>query len=163
MKLVVIFIVSATLANGLLAGEDVDRWLAGMPAWQAVGILAWANYSRSADLGNGFVLYPILAIGGTMLSLAAVVVFIRKGKHERVVAIPVYAAAALAVAGHLMTLKAAPFMLSLGHIGNEDTASLQHAFDGFKLWGGVRTVLQALAFGANLWSLAAIAKHPPAR
>jgi len=40
---------------------------------------------------------------------------------------------------------------------------LQHAFDGFKLWGGVRTVLQALAFGANLWSLAAIAKHPPAR
>ena len=156
MKLVVIFIVSATLANGLLAGEDVDRWLAGMPAWQAVGILAWANYSRSADLGNGFVLYPILAIGGALLSLAAVVVFIRKGKHERVVAIPVYTAAALAVAGLLMTLKAAPFMLSLGHIGNEDTASLQHAFDGFRLWGGVRTVLQTLAFGANLLSLAVI-------
>ena len=163
MKLVVTFIVSAALANGLLAGGDIDRWLVGMPAWQSVGILAWANYSRSADLGNGFVLYPILAIGGTLLSLAAVVVFIRKGKHERVVAIPVYTAAALAVAGLLMTLKAAPFMLSLGHIGNEDTASLQHAFDGFKLWGGVRTVLQALAFGANLWSLAAIAKHPPAR
>ena len=107
-------------------------------------------------------LYPILAIGGTLLSLAVVVVFIREGKHKCVVAIPVYAAAALAVAGLLMTLKAAPFMLSLGHIGNEDLASLQHAFDGFRLWGGVRTVLQALAFGANLWSLAVIAKHQQA-
>ena len=162
MRLVAIFIVSATLANGLLAGGDIDRWLVGMPAWQSVGILAWANYSRSADLGNGFVLYPILAIGGTLLSLAVVVVFIREGKHKCVVAIPVYAAAELAVAGFLMTLKAAPFMLSVGHIGNEDLASLQHAFDGFKLWGGVRTVLQALAFGANLWSLAVIAKHQQA-
>jgi hypothetical protein len=65
MQLVVIFVVSATLANGLLAGGDVDRWLVGMPAWQSVGVLGWANYSRLADLGNGFVLYPILAIGGT--------------------------------------------------------------------------------------------------
>jgi hypothetical protein len=162
MKLIVRFIVSATLANGLLAGGDVDRWLVGMPAWQSVGILAWANYSRSADLGNGFVLYPMLAIGGTLLSLAAAVIFMRQRKHARVVAIPVYAAAVLAVAGLLMTFKAAPFMLSLRHIGNEDVASLQHAFDGFKLWGGLRTVLQTLAFGANLWSLAVIEKHQQA-
>src|SRR6266446_5873179 len=159
MQLVVIFIVSATLANGLLAGGDVDRWLVGMPAWQSVGVLGWANYSRLADLGNGFVLYPILAIGGTLLSLAAVVISTRQAKHKRVVAIPVYAAAALAVAGLLMTFKAAPFMLSLRHVGNEEVALLERAFNGFRLWGGVRTVLQTLAFGANLWSLAAIAKY----
>ena len=159
MKLVVIFIVGATLANGLLAGGDVDRWLVGMPAWQSVGVVGWANYSRLADLGNGFVLYPILAIAGTLLSLAAVVIFMRQAKHERVAAIPVYAAAALAVAGLLVTFKAAPFMLSLRHIGNEDVGLLQHAFDGFRLWGGVRTVLQTLGFGANLWSLAVIEKH----
>ena len=159
MQLVVIFIVSATLANGLLAGGDVDRWLVGMPAWQSVGVLGWANYSRLADLGNGFVLYPTLAIGGTLLSLAAAATFMRQAKHERFVAIPIYAAAALAVAGLLMTVKAAPFMLSLRHIGNEEVALLEHAFNGFRLWGGVRTVLQTLAFGANLWSLAAIAKH----
>src|SRR5258707_473490 len=82
-----------------------------------------------------------------------------QAKHERFVAIPVYAAAALAVAGLLMTFKAAPFMLSLRHIGNEEVALLEHAFNGFRLWGGVRTVLQTLAFGANLWSLAAIAKY----
>src|SRR5437773_98156 len=162
MQLVVIFIVSATLANGLLAGGDVDRWLVGMPAWQAVGVAGWANYSRLADLSIGLVLYPILAIGGALLSLAAAMTFMRQVKHERFVAIPIYAAAALAVAGLLVTFKAAPFMLSLGHIGNEDVASLQHAFDGFRLWGGVRTVLQTLAFGTNLWSLAVIEKRQSA-
>jgi len=110
-------------------------------------------------LGNGFVLYPILAIGGTLLSLAAVVISVREAKHQPVVAIPVYADAALAVAGLLMTFKAAPFILSLRHIGNEDLASLQQAFDGFRQWAGFRTVLQTLAFGANLWSLAVIEKH----
>jgi hypothetical protein len=159
MKLVVIFIVGATLTNGLLAGGDVDRWLVGMPAWQSVGVVGWANYSRLADLGNGSVLYQILGIGGTLLSLVAVVIFMRQAKQERVVAIPVYAAAVLAVAGLLMTFKAAPFMLSLRHIGNGDVASLQHAFDGFRLWGGVRSVLQTLAFGGNLWSLAVIEKY----
>ena len=104
----------------------------------------------------------MLAIGGTLLSLAAAVTFMRQAKHERFVAIPIYAAAVLAAAGLLMTFKAAPFMLSLRHIGNQDVASLQHAFDGFRLWGGVRTVLQTLAFGANLWSLAVIEKHQSA-
>src|SRR5213080_1557766 len=162
MRLIVIFVLSATLADGLLAGGDVDRWLVGMPAWQAVGVAGWANYSRLADLSIGLVLYPILAIGGTLLSLAAAMTFMRQVKHERFVAIPIYAAAALAVAGLLMTVKAAPFMLSLRHIGNEEVALLKHAFNGFKLWGGVRTVLQTLAFAANLWSLAAIAKHQSA-
>jgi hypothetical protein len=157
MKLVVGLIVGATLANGLLAGGDLDRWLVGMPAWELVGVLGWANYSRFADLGNGLVLYPTLAIGGTLLCLAAVVAFMRQAKRERVVAFPVYVAAALAVAGLLITFKAAPFMFSLRHIGNEDVASLQHALDGFRLWGGFRSVLQILAFVANLWSLGLIA------
>src|SRR5947208_15254586 len=125
MQLVVIFIFSATLANGLLAGGDVDRCLVGMPAWQSVGVLGWAKYSRLADLGNGFVLYTLLAIGGTLLSLAAAATFIRQAKHERFVTIPVYAAAALAVAGLVMTVNAAPFMFVMRHNGNEEVALLK--------------------------------------
>jgi len=88
MKLIVTFVVSASLANGLLAGGDVDRWLVGMPAWRSVGILAWANYSRSADLDNGFVLYPILAIGRARASRGAAVVRSGRGERGRVVGIP---------------------------------------------------------------------------
>src|SRR5438067_794986 len=135
MRLVVIFIVSATLANGLLAGGEIDRWFVGMPAWQSIGVVGWANYSRLADLGNGLLLYPVLAIGGTLLAFAAAATFMRQAKHEGFVAIPVYAAAALAVAGLLMTFKAAPFMLSLRHIGNDEVALLEHAFNGIQAMG----------------------------
>jgi hypothetical protein len=52
-------------------------------------------------LGNGLQLYPVLAIGGTLFSLAAIASLIRQAKHELSVAIPMYAAAAFAVGGLL--------------------------------------------------------------
>jgi hypothetical protein len=127
MKRILILIVGATLLDGILAGGDVDRWVVSMPAWRTVGVVAWANYSRSADLGNGFILYPALAISGTFLSLAAAVSLARQWKHKSFVAIAVYAAAALARSGLVITFKAAPFMLSLRQIRNADEALLQQA------------------------------------
>ena len=155
MRRILILIVGATLLDGILAGGDIDRWVVGMPAWRTVGVVAWANYSRSADLGNGLILYPALAISGTFLSLAAAVSFARQRRHANFVAIGIYAAATLALSGLVITFKAAPFMLSLRYFRNGDEALLQQAFDGFELWGGVRAVLQTMAFGANLWSLVA--------
>lgn len=118
--------------------------------------MAWANYSRSADLGNGLVLYPGLAIGGALLSFAAAVSLILQPNRPRAVATAVYVAAALALAGILLTFKAAPFMLSLRTIGNEDVAHLQQAFNGFWFWAAIRGVIQVLAFVVNLWSLVEI-------
>jgi hypothetical protein len=155
MKRTLILIVGATLLDGILAGGDVDRWVVGMPAWRTVGVVGWANYSRSADLGNGFILYPALAITGTLLSLSAALSFAHQRKHENFVAIALYAAAALALSGLVVTVKAAPFMLSLRNLRNTNEALLQQAFNGFELWGGVRAVLQTMAFGVNLWSLVA--------
>ncbi len=66
-----ILIVAATFLHGVLAGLTVDRSLVGLAAWHEIGVVAWANYSRSADLGNGLVLYPGLAISGALLSLGA--------------------------------------------------------------------------------------------
>jgi hypothetical protein len=154
-KRILILIIGATLLDGILAGGDIDRWVVGMPAWHTVGVVAWANYSRSADLGNGFILYPALAIGGTLLSLAAAASFALQRKQERLVALAVYTAAALSVLGLLLTFKAAPFMLSLRRIQNADQPLLQQAFAGFEFWGGLRVVLQTMAFGANLWSIVA--------
>jgi hypothetical protein len=41
---------------------------------------------------------------------------------------------------------------SVGHLG--DQASLQQAFDGFRLWGNIRGAAQVLAFFATVWALA---------
>jgi hypothetical protein len=49
-------------------------------------------------------------------------------------------------------------MLSLRGLNDDDTAALQQAFDGFHRWGNVRAVFQVLAFVANVWALAALAR-----
>ena len=49
-------------------------------------------------------------------------------------------------------------MLGLRRLGDDDPAALQRAFDGFERWGNVRAVFQVLAFLANVWALAALAR-----
>jgi hypothetical protein len=149
------FVVTATAVSGLLAGTNIDRLIVQMPAWEQVGVLAWATYSREADLGNGLVLYPLEAIGGALLTACAAVAFYFDRTAPRSAAIPIYAAVVLVLGGLLATTQAAPYMLSLREIGN-DPAALQRAFDGFNRWGTVRAVFQILAFGVNLWALVSV-------
>jgi hypothetical protein len=158
------FVVAATAVSGLLAGTNIDRLIVQMPAWGQVGALAWATYSREADLGNGLVLYPLEAIGGALLTVCAAVTFYFDRTAPHSAAIPIYAAVVLVLAGLLATTQAAPYMLSLREIGN-DPAALQRAFDGFNRWGMVRAVFQILAFGANLWGLVSVlrSKSSPTR
>jgi hypothetical protein len=151
-----ILILGATLLHGILAGVTIDRGLVGLPAWHEVGVVAWANYGRAADLGNGLVLYPALAIGGALFSLGAAVSLIWQPKRPPSVAIAVYLAAGLALGGLVLTFKAAPFMLSLRRTGNGDLIHLQQAFDGFWFWSAIRGVMQVMAFAGNLWSLAEV-------
>ena len=148
-------IVAATMLDGFLAGTNVDRTLIQMPAWRQVGARAWADYSRHANLGPGLLLYPFMAIGGALLTVAAAIAFQVAGAVPRGAALPIFLAVALALGGLLATARAAPKMLSLRRIG-DDPAALQAAFDGFEFWGNVRSVCQVLAFAANVWALVAV-------
>ncbi|HEV8580373.1 MAG TPA: hypothetical protein VGX68_14995 [Thermoanaerobaculia bacterium] len=142
--------VVASFLIGVLAGLDVDRMVVGFPAWRRAGARAWAAYSREADLGRGRFLYPFLAFGHVLLMLMLLIGLHREGIRG---ALPVaYAAAALGLAGLLLTLRAAPFMLSLKRIG-EDRQQLESAFRGFERWSRFRAVAQVLAFLASLWLL----------
>ncbi len=149
---------AASAVGGLLAGGNVDRFVVGLPAWRRLGTRVWADYSRHADLSvNGMVLYPFLGIGGATLSIAALASFRRDRRAPARAGLPLSAAAFLTIGGLLVTTQAAPNMLRLRRLGNE-RAALQRAFEGFYRWSAVRAVFQVLAFGANLWSLAALRK-----
>jgi hypothetical protein len=141
-----ILLVLATLVCGLLAGADVDRTLVAMPAWQQVGPIAWAEFSRHADLGNGLVFYPLIAIGGMLLTWAATVSCHFDRSVRREVKLALYAASALEVAGLLLTIKAAPIMLGIRHV--TDPAALQQAFAAFRHWGDLRGLSQLFGFVA---------------
>src|SRR5438876_4021698 len=107
--------VAAAVVNGLLAGGNVDRALVAMPAWHEVGLSNWADFSRHADLGRGQRVYPAMAIGGTLLSLGAAILFGRFHGRPRGAQWLVVASVALMIISLPISFRAAPFMLSLRH------------------------------------------------
>ena len=107
---------SATILNGILAGATADRFVVGIPALRKLGVRTWAEYSRHADLAPaGMAFYPTLAIGGTILTIAAAT------RDRR--AIP---AAVLAAAGLLVTFKAAPNMLVIRDLDRTATEAVKN-------------------------------------
>ena len=126
-----------------------------MPAWRKVGARGWAAYSRHADLENGLFLYPALAIGGAVLTIAAAVSYQFDSAAPASATLAIYLSVALVLGGLLATVKAAPIMMSLRRI-DDDASALQEAFDGFRRWGNVRGIFQILAFLANVWALLAV-------
>ncbi|MGH8337289.1 MAG: hypothetical protein ACRETL_10835, partial [Gammaproteobacteria bacterium] len=68
---------------------------------------------------------------------------------------PLVIAVALSLLGLLITVKAAPIMLSLRT--GASPAALRRAFDDFFLWGlYLRGAVNVLAFGASVWALSAV-------
>ena len=55
-------IIAATVVVGLFASL-LDRAFVATPAWRELGVQAWADYSRHADLHNGLVVY---SVGGVL-------------------------------------------------------------------------------------------------
>jgi hypothetical protein len=155
---VTLFLIVAELLLGGLAGA-LNRTLVEMPAWHHLGAGAWATFSRTADLGNGEILYPLVGIGGTVSILAAAIAFRFSSRRPWSVALPLYVAALMAVGGLLITTKAAPIMLSLHRIG-DDPAALRQAFEGFYRWDSIRAVLGALGYCAEIWALVAFLSLP---
>jgi hypothetical protein len=71
-------IIAVMLVNGLLSSGNGNRNLVDMLAWRHIGPVAWAAFSRQADLGwLAMVVYPDEAFGGMILSVAAATMFWR--------------------------------------------------------------------------------------
>jgi len=63
-------VLAISMALVVAIGSFVSRSVVEMPAWQRVGPISWATFSRQADLGNREVLYPVFGIGSTVLAVA---------------------------------------------------------------------------------------------
>lgn len=158
-----LLLILSTFVSGLLAGGNIDRAFVAMPAWQQVGAPSWAAFSRHADLGNGLVLYPVEAVGGALLTLAAAIMIHFDRNAPRAAIVSLYAAVLFAVGGLALTVKAAPIMLGIRDVA--EPATLRQAFEGFWYWGNLRAVSQVLAFVAQLAALTMLlrSKEPALR
>ena len=146
------------LLNGLLTGGNVDRLLVATPAWQAVGLNGWADFSRAADLGHGQVVYPLMALGSTALAALAAVIVVSKRQSQPGALLPVALSAALMILALPFSLKAVPFMQSLRSTPDGDMAALAQAFAGAHFWGRFQGYFHLAAFCSQLWAIAALAR-----
>ena len=74
-----VLILAATAADGLLAGASLDQSIKQLPARHKMGLVAYSEYSRAADLGPGILWYAILGVGAAVLTVASAVVAIFEG------------------------------------------------------------------------------------
>lgn len=145
-------LIAATLLGGALAGGVLDRVIVGGPAWHTLGADAWVSYSRQADLGTGLVAYPVEGIGTALLLIFATVSHYRDGNVRHRATLALSLAVALSLSGLLLTVKAAPIMLSLKK--SQSNGAVQAAFNGFFFWGlYLRGAVNTLAFVAEVWAL----------
>ncbi len=144
-------VLAALVPHLILGGAGVDRVLVGLPARRRLGSVAYAQYACATDLGNGLILYPLLGIGGPLLTWAALALALRQRAPAPVLR-PLAAASVLCVLHTVTTSQAAATMLRVGRSRDQET-ELAPLLDRFAAWSLPRAVLQALTAAALLWAL----------
>jgi hypothetical protein len=144
--------VLAAAANGLLAGLSLEVALVKLPSRRRIGPVAYAAFARGADLGNGRVVYPAVAVGAALLTFAATLAAYL-GRSATSATLPLSVASLASVLHFAATARAAPIMLGIGR-APDDPGVLQPRLDAFARWHAVRAALQVLTFFVLLWALA---------
>ncbi|HET6214362.1 MAG TPA: hypothetical protein VFE14_15965 [Micromonosporaceae bacterium] len=146
-------LVAAVAANGLLSGASGDQSVKQLPARRKIGAVAYSDYSRAGDLGNGIAWYAVVGIGTALLSVVAGIVVLTQDPTGAQVA-AVWALIVTTVAHMALTGRAAPLNMSQRrHVGDE--AALTQLFNRFVRLQTLRWTFNLAALGCALWALLA--------
>jgi hypothetical protein len=142
----------ATAANGMLVGASLDQSIKQLPARHQIGLVAYSQYSRAADLGTGIAYYGVLGIGSALLTLAATLVAHREGGSVPVVRW-LNTSAVLTILHSLATSRAAPTNFSQRDVAPDDAEALAQVFDRFASWQTIRAIFQVGTLVTHLLAL----------
>jgi hypothetical protein len=131
---------AALAADGILAGLSLDKVIVQLPARRRMGVVGYAAYARSADLGNGVAFYATAGVSAAILTLAAFGVAAARAAPPAVAGL-LAAAAALTVLHSAATARAAPTMFRIGRAENTE-AALAPLLTRFARWSTIRAILQ---------------------
>jgi hypothetical protein len=141
-----------TFVQGLAAGICFDVATVKLPTRHRIGAIAYAQFARGNDLGNGLKVYPYLVVGGGAALIGVTIAAYVTDQRSEILN-PLYAAAISAFGYLAATAKAAPIMWSLKTTPDEKSL-IEQKLDRFAYWHAWRTALQMTAFVALLWALA---------
>ena len=147
----------AVVANGLIAGASIDVATVKLPTRRRIGSVAYANFARGNDLGNGLIVYPAAGIVAALLVFGATITTYLANQSASVM-VPLLLACVGTVAHSACTAKAAPIMLSLRR-APDDESVLTAKLDRFAFWHACRAVLQFATFTFLLWALVEFNRH----
>jgi hypothetical protein len=154
---VAFWLLAVTVAiNGLLAGASSDGAIVKLPTRHRIGPVAYVNFARGNDLGNGLVVYPGSGISAALLVFVTTIATYLDGGSSTVT-MPLLLACAGTVAHSVCTAKAAPIMLSFRRTVDEEGV-LAAKLDRFAFWNGLRAVFQIATFVVLLWALVAASR-----
>lgn len=146
-------VTASLVANGLLTGATLDQAIKQLPARKTIGVVAYSDYSRAADLGYGLVWYPVLGVGTAVLSVVTGAV----GLVQHVSGAQSAALIALIIGSvaHMgSTALAAPVNISQRRAAG-DAEALSRIFDRFARLNALRAALLVATLGIAVWALIA--------
>jgi urea transporter len=146
--------IAAAVANGVLVGATLDQSVKQLPARHRIGALAYAAYARAADLAGGLRWYPTVA-GVVVLGTGAAVAagLLDHPDRWRMVALLVVGLAT--VAHMLVTARAAPTILALRRLPDDDPDRIAAVLQRFARLQTLRAGVQVAALAAAVWVLVA--------
>lgn len=146
-------LIASLSANGLLTGATLDQAIKQLPARKKIGVVAYSDYSRAADLGNGLVWYPVLGVGTAVLSVAAAAIGLANHTTGSETA-ALIALIAGSVAHMGSTALAAPTNISQRRAAG-DEAALTVIFNRFARLNALRAALLVATLGIAIWAVVA--------
>ena len=141
----------AVIVHGIIAGVSFDVAMVKLPTRKRVGVVAYAQFARGNDMGNGIVVYPTIAILALLLIIATT--FASYFVHApQAIMLPLLSACVGTAAHFVCTAKAAPNILSL-RSAPDDEALLTRKLDAFAKWHAYRALFQFFTFVVLVWAL----------
>jgi hypothetical protein len=140
--------VSTVSLTGLLCGASLDQSIKQLPARRVIGVKAFSDYAKAADLKNGVLWYALLGIGAALTSIITAILAWKYHSQEGY-ALPLYLGGFFAICHTICTSQAAPTYHSQKKITDEK--SLEKLFDKFELIQTFRSIFIVLNFICYLW------------
>jgi len=144
------FFLFAISLTGLLCGASLDQSIKQLPARHIIGMKAFSDYAKAADLSNGIIWYAVLGIGAALSSIITTVIVWINYSHTSY-ALPLYLGGAFAICHTICTTQAAPTYHSQKKI--QDEGELKKLFDKFERIQTFRSIFVLLNFICYLWVL----------
>ena len=141
------FVIPSSL-TGLLCGASLDQSIKQLPARRIIGVKAFSEYAKAADLKNGVLWYALLGVGAALFSIITAVLAWQHGSQEDY-SLPLHLGGVFAICHTICTALAAPTYHTQKKIQDEE--KLEKLFNKFERIQTFRSAFIALNFICYIW------------